>query len=250
MENNLDLYIKKIQPLNSTIIEINNLCQNPDTSIVDLSELIKKDPVLTGKILKIVNSPLYNFKNEINTINRAIALFGMSTIKGFVLNTVLNESGFNSLSAYNLSEEDFLYLCNLQTNEAIKLSRKKHYSIEEENILSTIVFLFELGKLVTNQIINDYEKEKEFKEEILLCDNIEEIYNLEQKFINVNSIKATIEILKKWNIDENILDILNSLNNNKNIENLQNNKLKNELLYIINKYSIINMIKEKNVNRS
>jgi len=47
----------------------------------ELSELILKDPSLTARILKVANSPFYQFSNKIETVSHAISLLGQETIR-------------------------------------------------------------------------------------------------------------------------------------------------------------------------
>jgi len=47
----------------------------------ELGELILKDPSLTARILKVANSPFYQFSNKIETVSHAISLLGQETIR-------------------------------------------------------------------------------------------------------------------------------------------------------------------------
>ena len=47
----------------------------------ELGELILKDPSLTARILKVANSPFYQFSNKIETVSHAISLLGQGTIR-------------------------------------------------------------------------------------------------------------------------------------------------------------------------
>ncbi len=51
------------------------------SSAAELGELILQDPSLTARILKVANSPFYQFSNKIETISHAISLLGQETIR-------------------------------------------------------------------------------------------------------------------------------------------------------------------------
>ncbi|MEA3333309.1 MAG: HDOD domain-containing protein [Pseudomonadota bacterium] len=51
------------------------------SSAVELAEVILEDPGLTARILRIANSPFYNFSNKIVTVSHAIALLGCQSIR-------------------------------------------------------------------------------------------------------------------------------------------------------------------------
>jgi HD-like signal output (HDOD) protein len=51
------------------------------SSAVELAEVILEDPGLTTRILRVANSPFYNFSNKIETVSHAIALLGCQSIR-------------------------------------------------------------------------------------------------------------------------------------------------------------------------
>jgi HD-like signal output (HDOD) protein len=51
----------------------------------ELVHVIDKDPVLTVKILKVVNSAYYSLPKQITSINHAVVFLGFNTIKNLTL---------------------------------------------------------------------------------------------------------------------------------------------------------------------
>ncbi|MCD6293014.1 MAG: HDOD domain-containing protein [Deltaproteobacteria bacterium] len=51
------------------------------SSATELAEVILEDPGLTARILRVANSPFYNFSNKIVTVSHAIALLGCQSIR-------------------------------------------------------------------------------------------------------------------------------------------------------------------------
>jgi HD-like signal output (HDOD) protein len=56
-----------------------------DVDITTLAEMIALNPVLTTKILRLVNSPLFRVQNEIQTIKDATVVLGLSHLSSLVL---------------------------------------------------------------------------------------------------------------------------------------------------------------------
>jgi HD-like signal output (HDOD) protein len=54
-----------------------NLAQE-DVSFAKLADLIEKDTVLAGNILKLVNSALYSFPGTVNSVRHAVSLLGVN----------------------------------------------------------------------------------------------------------------------------------------------------------------------------
>lgn len=56
-----------------------------EVSFAELSELIEKDTVVTGNVLRLVNSPLYSFRGTVNSVRHAVAILGLSRLRNFAL---------------------------------------------------------------------------------------------------------------------------------------------------------------------
>jgi Predicted signal transduction protein len=70
--------------------------ENPNSSTDQISRAISKDQVLSAKVLKMVNSPIYGFPGRIGSIQHALVLLGFNVIKGIIISTsvfdVMNEN--------------------------------------------------------------------------------------------------------------------------------------------------------------
>jgi len=56
-----------------------------DVSFEELVEVIQKDPALTGKILRTVNSSLFSIPREIGSLKQAVCLLGLRSVKVIAL---------------------------------------------------------------------------------------------------------------------------------------------------------------------
>lgn len=58
---------------------------NEDVSFAKIAELIEKDTVLAGNILKLVNSALYGLAGTVNSIRHAVSLLGIAKLRNAAL---------------------------------------------------------------------------------------------------------------------------------------------------------------------
>ena len=58
---------------------------NEDVSFAKVAELIEKDTVLAGNILKLVNSALYGLAGTVNSIRHAVSLLGIAKLRNAAL---------------------------------------------------------------------------------------------------------------------------------------------------------------------
>ncbi|NQU06205.1 MAG: HDOD domain-containing protein [Calditrichaeota bacterium] len=70
----------QLVPLPSIMKNILDLTEDPNVSVREIAEEIKKDQALTAKILKIVNSAYYGFYREIGNVDHAIVVLGIDEI--------------------------------------------------------------------------------------------------------------------------------------------------------------------------
>lgn len=65
--------------------KIRHLLESPRTSAVHLAEVVSKDPSLSARILRLVNSSFYGFADPIESIPRAIAIIGTKELSSLAL---------------------------------------------------------------------------------------------------------------------------------------------------------------------
>jgi len=195
--------IKQLPPLPESAMQIEAVYQDPDSSFNDMVKILEKDPLLTADILKAANSPLYGFSREINAISQAVGLFGMGTVRGFALASIVKKSFSLDLSPYGINNDMFS-----------ALSKKQHalvtsWCIRKENrllgVLSPAAFLVEIGKvLIAQQIIADG-KQAEFRDALAEFGDVEKA---ERKTVGADTPEVSATIFKQWKFEEGLVDVI------------------------------------------
>jgi two-component system, cell cycle response regulator len=133
-------------------VQVLDLAQRPSIDIAEIARIISKDPALSGKILKTVNSSFYGRSHAISTINHALVVLGLQSVKTLVLtfSLVTNLSnvsgkGFKHLSYWKRS----IYAATAARTIAIKFSLVQ----QEESFLATL--LADIGMLVLETVLGD-----------------------------------------------------------------------------------------------
>lgn len=75
----------EIATLPEITVRIIETVENPKSTARDLHDIIKNDPALSAKILKVVNSAFYGLPGQIGDIDRAIVLLGLSAVKNIAI---------------------------------------------------------------------------------------------------------------------------------------------------------------------
>lgn len=71
--------------LPAVAVEILELARDPDANLLHIVDLIALDPALTAKILRMANSPLYGQLRRIDSVRKAVVLFGLEGVTSVAL---------------------------------------------------------------------------------------------------------------------------------------------------------------------
>ncbi|GEM_PF-5844138 len=83
--------LKGLPTLPEVAIRILKLVDDPRTTVKDVVRAIESDASLVAQLLKLVNSPLYGFRSQITSVERAILLVGFYSVRNLALGiSVLN----------------------------------------------------------------------------------------------------------------------------------------------------------------
>lgn len=79
--------IRNLPTLPNVVMEIMRLCDDPNSNTREIAALIENDPVLTTKVLKLVNSSYFGLSKELYSVNQALVLIGYNNMKNLILST-------------------------------------------------------------------------------------------------------------------------------------------------------------------
>ena len=71
---------------------VREVVDDSTSTMGDLAEVLKLDPALSARLLRTVNSPLYGFPKQIDTISRAVSLLGTQAITDLVTATTIGKT--------------------------------------------------------------------------------------------------------------------------------------------------------------
>jgi HD-like signal output (HDOD) protein len=77
--------IGEIATLPEVTARIISAVDDPKSTAHDLHKIIKNDPALATKILKVVNSAFYGLPGQVSDLDRAIVLLGLSAVKNIAI---------------------------------------------------------------------------------------------------------------------------------------------------------------------
>ena len=203
MNEKLLQQIRQLPPLPESAMQIEAVYQNPNSTFNDMVKILEKDPLLTADILKAANSPLYGFSREINAISQAVGLFGMGTVRGFALASIVKKSFPLDLSSYGITNSQFAELSKKQHAIVTSWYIKKDPKLL--GILSPAAFLVEIGKVLISQFLIEEGKQEAFRDALKELQNVEAA---EAEIAGVNAPEVSANIFTHWKFEEKLIETI------------------------------------------
>lgn len=116
-------FIKRMPSLSTTVGKVMEICSRTDASPNELNKVISLDPVLTGQVLKLINSAYYALMNKVTSLTRAITMLGMNTVKNMALSTAIIRSVAGAKKSKALPTKQF-WTHSISTGVCAKLLAK------------------------------------------------------------------------------------------------------------------------------
>ncbi len=133
-------------------MQVLELAQQADVDIAEIARTISRDPAMSGKILKTVNSSFYGRSQHVSTISHALVILGLQSVKTLVLGFSLvsnlarsKSSGFKHLTYWKRSF--------FAATAARSIAGKAKLVQQEEAFLSAL--LMDIGMLVLDMVHRD-----------------------------------------------------------------------------------------------
>lgn len=179
--------IKEIPAMPNVIVKALGVIKDDNSGTKELGQIMSYDQALTSQVLKLVNSAYYGFAQEITSVNKALALLGMTQTRNIIIavamKPMLTSQGGRDMWKHSL-----------------KCAVASEYIAEKTGLVDagdafTIGFLHDIGKIILNIVDNiAYQKVRtDVKNGI-------DIIEAENDFFETNHADMGFLLAKKWKL--------------------------------------------------
>ena len=184
-----------------SVQKILELTRDVNCTPKDLVQVIEKDPVITVKILKVVNSAYYSLPKQITSINHAVVYLGFNTIKNLAL-SIASIGMLPKSNAAGFDVQQYL-LHSLATAGIAKLLAGKLGGADPMDCYIAGL-LHDFGKVVFAQFMPD-----DFKRALALSANDGISLHLAlRQTIGVDHAVVGAMLVEKWRFQANLVDTI------------------------------------------
>lgn len=183
--------------------EILRITREDKLSISQMLPIIKKDPPLAAKILKIANSAYFGLQTEISSLRQAIVVIGLRELGYLVLSFSVLKAFIEEGSRYHLFEWNKLWEHSSACGHVAELLGKQ-LQMEVSGSLYSLGLLHDIGKLVLFRL----DSEKYVQSVRLVKKEGIRSYQAEEKVFGVSHGEVGMWLAERWELPEAIVNTI------------------------------------------
>lgn len=184
-----------------SVEKILQLTRDVNCTPKDIVQVIDKDPVVTVKILKVVNSAYYSLPRQITSVNNAVVYLGFNTIK----NLALAIAAIGMLPKHNAADFDVdQYL--LHSLSTAGIARKLAIQIDDADPMDCFIggLLHDFGKVVFAQFLP-----AEFRQALHICQTSNSsLHEALRKTVGVDHAVVGAMLVEKWRFAPELINTI------------------------------------------
>lgn len=190
----IERFIKKMPSLSTTVGKVMEICSRTDASPNELNKVISLDPVLTGQVLKLINSAYYSLVTKITSLTRAITMLGMNTVKNMALSTAIIRTVAGAKKSKVLPTSRFWAHTIGAGVSAKLLAATQDVPVMEREELFVAGLLHDLGKIPFGD---------EYIEVLNIAKNDQiPLIEVEREVLGIDHQEIGLMIAEKWKLNE------------------------------------------------
>lgn len=142
--------VTEINSLPEITTRIVQVVEDPRATARDMHDIVRTDPALAAKILKVVNSAFYGLPAQIASLDRAILMLGLSAVKNIALAASLSRMFRAEALCDQFAARDLWRHCvavGVCARELAKISKSPHV---DETFVAGLVH--DMGLIVSQQL--------------------------------------------------------------------------------------------------
>ena len=183
--------------------EILNVFSKEDPDLDKVIKLIEADQAITMKLLKLVNSAYFGFRNPVTSVPRAVALLGLTQLRSVLLSVTVSESLLKPLRRKTLKGQEDLWKHSLGCAVWSELIAE---TVDEE--LKTDAFvgglLHDVGKLILEECF----PEKYELVDKRCQDEHEPWFIAEKEILGIDHTTVGKWLAAKWNLPRTLIQTI------------------------------------------
>ena len=174
-------------------LNLRQVLDQPDYSMAEVAIAINRDPALTARILRLVNSSYYGFSGRIDTVFRAVNMLGSQQVYELALATSVAQT-FDGMDSQVMDMPQFWrhsVLCALLSKNLAKACQPML-----ADSLFVAGLLHNIGPLIMYQAIPELCQQAM----VQAREQARPLYQLERELIGLDYARISCELMRQWQL--------------------------------------------------
>jgi HD-like signal output (HDOD) protein len=184
---------RDIQTLPHVVTQLSKLMADSNTTLKQFEDVIKMDPILVVRLLKLVNSPFYGLIQKVDSISRAVAYLGMKNLHNIAvteaLKTIFIEQGDKSVFS-----RQQLWLHCAAVSICSKMVAERIFGMDGDDAY-LVGILHDFGLIVEDQVLGN-----EFLQVCTRSPSTLAMLNEEHNLLGTDHCEIGYLLTKEWSM--------------------------------------------------
>jgi HD-like signal output (HDOD) protein len=204
LSGKIEHYIGEIPSLPVSVSKVMEICNNAYPRPSDLYRVISLDPVLTGRLLKLINSAYYGLGTHVTSLIKAITMLGINTVKNLALSSAILSTLPKNTRVHGLDMEGYWRPC-LRVGVTSKfLAEKQGIDSKYLEEYFTAGLLHDIGKIPLNAVLSG-----DYINAVTMSDSEEKpLFEAENENFGINHSFAGKMIAGAWKLERPVTDVI------------------------------------------
>jgi putative nucleotidyltransferase with HDIG domain len=198
--------IEDMPAISPIVGKIQEMAGEIDTSPRDLVKVIMLDPVLTGKVIRLVNSSFYGLPNKVKSLAQAVVLLGLNTVKNLAISTAVLSTMFLKEKQSPIDPSLFWKHCLATAVGAKMIAGEIGIPKADREMFFVAGLLHDLGKVLyirTNPDLFARALRESREAEVILSFSESALFGLTHQEI------GTV-LARKWKLDPKVVNVISN----------------------------------------
>lgn len=196
---NIASLLKSFPSMPGAAVKLLALIDDPDVSVSQIEDILRKDAGLTANILKLANSAYFGIPSKVGSVRQAVLILGLKRLIQMVIASCVGAIMDKPVPGYDLPPGELWRHAIAVSVAAEGLVKELGIGANEE--IFTAALLHDVGKLVLGSFVQeDYQKIEAALEEDVSFERAEELV------LGANHADIGAQILTQWSLPEDIVN--------------------------------------------
>ena len=192
--------VGEIPALSHVTTELLDLINDPASTSQDICNVIMKDPVVTYKVLRLVNSAYYGLPRRVGTISEAVTILGFETLRTLVLGVSVYRA-LGKITRHGLLDSEQIWKHSVATAAASKiLAQELDFPRAEQAFVAGL--LHDIGKVILNSLMR-----AQYAEVVRKINETElSLLRAEREVLEFDHAEIGKLVAEKWNLPGSLVE--------------------------------------------